>query len=138
MSTTDKIIEETMSWIGTKYHHQARVKGIGVDCAQLVAGVAEKVFEKAINTPTYSVEWHLHNREELMCDIIESFGCRRISDATPGSILTFKFGRVNSHMGIMVNDHQFVHARIDVGRVVLNELSGDWIKRLGRVYEFPL
>ena len=130
-----------MEWVGTPYHHQARVKGVGVDCAQLVAGVAENVFPrlKPINTPVYSVEWHMHNREEKMCDLIESFKCERIelADMIPGDILTFKFGRVQSHMGILINDGQFIHARLDVGKVVINQLSGTWLEHLGRAYKFP-
>jgi NlpC/P60 family putative phage cell wall peptidase len=137
----DKIIEEAKSWFGTPYHHQARVKGVGVDCAQLVAGVAENVFPalKPINNQVYSVEWHLHNREELMCQIIESFNCEEkpIEEREPGDILTFKFGRVNSHMGILIENNQFIHARIDTKKVVINQLSGDWLERLGKVYNFP-
>lgn len=136
-----RVVLEAWEWIGTPYHHQARLKGIGVDCAQLVAGVAENVFPrlKPINTPAYSVEWHMHNREEKMCDLIESFKCERIelTDMIPGDILTFKFGRVQSHMGILVNDGQFIHARLDVGKVVLNQLSGMWLEHLGRAYKFP-
>ena len=136
-----RIILEAMEWVGTPYHHQARVKGVGVDCAQLVAGVAENVFpkKKPINIEVYSVEWHMHNREEKMCNIIESFGCERIEleDRVPGDIITFQFGRVQSHMGILINEGQFIHARMDVGKVVINQLSGDWLKRLGRVYKFP-
>jgi NlpC/P60 family putative phage cell wall peptidase len=136
-----RIICEAWEWLGTPYHHQARVKKVGVDCAQLVAGVAENVFDKLkpINNPVYSVEWHMHNREELMCNIIESFKCERkeVEDRLPGDILTFQFGRVQSHMGILVNDGQFIHARMDIGKVVLNQLSGDWLERLGRVYKFP-
>jgi NlpC/P60 family putative phage cell wall peptidase len=141
MSQSDKIITEALTWLNTPYHHLARVKGVGVDCAQLVAGIADniKLQEERINIDTYSVEWHLHSREERMCQIIESFGCIRIdlSDREPGDILTFKFGRVNSHMGVMINNTQFIHARMDIEKVVINELSGDWIKRLDRVYKFP-
>ena len=136
-----RIILEAMEWVGTPYHHQARVKKIGVDCAQLVAGVAENVFPrlKPINTEVYSVEWHMHNREEKMCNIIESFKCTRIEidERLPGDILTFQFGRVQSHMGILINNNQFIHARMDIGKVVINQLSGDWLERLGRVYKFP-
>ena len=141
MENRMRIILEAWEWVGTPYHHQARVKGVGVDCAQLVAGVAENVFPrlKPINSPVYSIEWHMHNREEMMCQIIESFKCERkeIADRIPGDILTFKFGRTQSHMGILVNDGQFIHARMDIGKVVLNQLSGDWLERLGRVYKFP-
>lgn len=136
-----RILVEALTWLNTPYHHQARVKGIGVDCAQLVAGVAENVFDrlKPINIEVYSVEWHMHNREEKMCDIIESFGCssKPLEDRIPGDILTFQFGRVQSHMGILMNDERFIHARLDIGKVVINQLSGDWLARLGRVYKFP-
>lgn len=141
MENRIRIVLEAFEWVGTPYHHQARVKGIGTDCAQLVAGVAENVFPrlKPINTEVYSVEWHMHNREEKMCNIIESFGCKRreLEEREPGDILTFQFGRVQSHMGILINDNQFIHARLDVGKVVINQLSGDWLERLGRVYKFP-
>lgn len=141
MENRIRIVLEAFEWVGTPYHHQARVKGVGVDCAQLVAGVAENVFPrlKPINTEVYSVEWHMHNREEKMCNIIERFKCTRIEveDRQPGDILTFQFGRVQSHMGILINDNQFIHARMDVGKVVINQLSGDWLERLGRVYKFP-
>ena len=141
MENRIRIVCEAFDWVGTPYHHQARVKGVGVDCAQLVAGVAENVFPRLrpINNQVYSVEWHMHNREELMCDIIESFKCTRIevADRQPGDILTFQFGRVQSHMGILINDNQFIHARMDIGKVVINQLSGDWLDRLGRVYKFP-
>lgn len=137
----DKIVIEALSWEGTPYHHLARVKGVGVDCAQFIAGVAEKLnlTGSKINIETYSVEWHLHNREEKLLEIIESFGCKevKIEDRKPGDILTFKFGRVNSHMGILIAENRFIHARYDIKKVVINELSGDWVKRLGKVYQFP-
>jgi NlpC/P60 family putative phage cell wall peptidase len=135
----DKIVRTAKSWLHTPYHHQAKVKLVGVDCAMLVAAVAEEVYEKPINTPVYSPEWHLHNRSEMMCELIESFGCKQINveEADRGDILTFKFGRVNSHMGILVNKREFIHARLDIGKVVINQLSGDWMNRLGRAYRFP-
>ena len=135
----DLIIQEAMTWVDTPYHHLARCKGVGVDCAQLMAGIAENLSSKKINIETYSVEWHLHNRKELMCETLESFGCIQIplEEAQPGDIITFKFGRVNSHLGLLLENEQFVHARMDVGRVVVNTLSGDWKARLGRAYKFP-
>ena len=34
------VVAEARTWIGTPWKHQARVKGIGVDCIGLVGGVA--------------------------------------------------------------------------------------------------
>lgn len=39
MPSLDDVITEARTWIGTPYHHQQCVKGVGVDCAQLIAGV---------------------------------------------------------------------------------------------------
>lgn len=136
-----RIILEAWEWLDTPYKSQARVKKVGVDCAQLVVGVAENVFKPKtrINIEVYSPEWHLHNKEEKMCQMIESFKCEQvpIDERIPGDILTFQFGRVQSHMGILINDNQFIHARYDIGKVVINQLTGDWLNRLGRVYKFP-
>ena len=33
------VITEARTWIGTRFHHNAAVKGSGVDCARLVAAV---------------------------------------------------------------------------------------------------
>ena len=36
-------VAEAMTWLGTPYHHQGRVKGIGIDCATLLCEVYEVV-----------------------------------------------------------------------------------------------
>ena len=33
------VVAEAIAWLGTPYHHRARIKGVGVDCAQLALGV---------------------------------------------------------------------------------------------------
>lgn len=38
-----RIVAEAMSWIGTPFHPQASVKGVGCDCKGLVAGVAREI-----------------------------------------------------------------------------------------------
>ena len=32
-------VDEALTWLGTSYHHQGRVKGMGVDCGALVCEV---------------------------------------------------------------------------------------------------
>jgi cell wall-associated NlpC family hydrolase len=34
------IVTQARGWIGTPFHHQARLKGIGCDCLGLCVGVA--------------------------------------------------------------------------------------------------
>lgn len=131
--------EIARTWLGTPYHHHARVKGVGVDCAQLMLGIAEELglITTGLVVENYSTEWHLHNREEKMLNLIEEFGCKPKEVHEVGDILAFQFGRVCSHLGIYVGEQQFIHARLDVRQVVLNTLSGDWVKRHLRTYSFP-
>lgn len=44
MTIRDIIIVEARSWIGTPYHHQAALKGVGCDCLGLVRGVWRAVY----------------------------------------------------------------------------------------------
>ena len=37
--TRAAIVAEARAWIGTRYRHQASVKGVGCDCLGLVRGV---------------------------------------------------------------------------------------------------
>jgi cell wall-associated NlpC family hydrolase len=46
--TTQQIMEQARTWLGTKYHHQGRLKksergGGGVDCLGLVIGVIDEL-----------------------------------------------------------------------------------------------
>ncbi len=36
-------VQEALTWLGTPYHHQGRIKGVGVDCGTLICEVYEKV-----------------------------------------------------------------------------------------------
>lgn len=140
MVTRKQIVKVTNTWVDTPYHHQAGVKGVGVDCAYLVGHIAVelKLIDTFVVAP-YSIEWHWHNNTEEMIKIIESFGCveKSLDKIKPGDILAFKYGRVCSHLGIFVGDNNFVHAHLKAGKVLLNSLEGDFLKRLTRVYSFP-
>ncbi len=140
------IIAEAKSWVGTPYHHQQRLKGVGVDCAQLLAGVAENVgIRDEIITPMdYSAEWHLHNEEEVMLKIMEDMGCKKTDTPEPGDIIAFRVGKAHGHLGILTSPITFVHAQLEGstkgsvhGKVVEVFLNGDWAKRADLYYEFP-
>lgn len=140
-----KIIEAALSWEGTPYHHHARVKGAqgGVDCAMFVfgvgidAGIVEE--QMAPTLPVYSPEWHLHNREELLLEALVRAGCnaKAIDKRTAGDIIAFKFGRVASHLAVLLEDNYIIHARVDLKKVVRHQLAAEWIDRMVAVYSYP-
>ncbi len=135
-----EVAQKALEFLGTPYHHQAKVKGLGVDCGQLILAVAQELnlVSPTMRVTNYSTEWHLHNTEEKMLNMLEQFNCVEKTTLEVGDIVCFKFGRVCSHLGIYLGDGQFIHARIDQGKVVINSLSGDWLKRHIKTYSFPL
>jgi NlpC/P60 family putative phage cell wall peptidase len=138
----EKIIDVAHSWVGTPYHHQARVKGVGVDCAQLMAGIAIEAGIIPADTELphdYSPEWHLHNRDEVLIDHLRRFGCVEKEVAEPGDIIGFTIGRAVGHLGILVSADTFIHAQCmaDPKMVTLNSLSPEWKKRHTVTFSFP-
>src|SRR5882672_3865378 len=37
MELQDQIVKEARTWIGTPFRHQGRIKGLGVDCANMIS-----------------------------------------------------------------------------------------------------
>jgi cell wall-associated NlpC family hydrolase len=59
------VVAEARSWIGTRYHNCADVKGAGVDCGMLLVRVFVDTGLCAPFDPRpYPPDWHLHRSEE--------------------------------------------------------------------------
>ena len=119
------IIDEARSWLNTPYHSGAKIKGVGVDCGQLLIAVYENAGLLTIgecDPGYYSNEWHLHKSEEKYlgwvqkyCDVIDR-------ESQPGDIALFKFGRCISHGGIMISENKLIHAYFGMG-VIVSEIN---------------
>ena len=121
------VVAEAVAWLGTPYHHRARLKGIGVDCAQLPIGVYANVgLIEAFDTGEYPPDWHLHRAGERYLAVI----CRLAreidpEDVQPGDVVLFKFGRAFSHGAIVTDWPRIVHANRKDGAVVLGDALRD-------------
>lgn len=134
MTTRQAIIDEAMSWLGTPYHHHGRLKGIGVDCAMLLAEVYERagVIER-VDAGVYPCEWHLHQNEELFIDWLKHVGAQPVDDPQVGDVAIFRYGRTFSHGGILVAPFAVLHSYISLG-VSLHRF--DEAPLAGRPYQF--
>jgi NlpC/P60 family putative phage cell wall peptidase len=119
-----RIVEAARAWVGTPYHHAARIRGVGVDCAQLLIAVFEGAGLVAGVTPEpYAPEWFLHRGEELVLGWVERY-CVPAAAPAPGDVALFRFGRATCHLGIVVAGPpapMMVHAHRGRG-VLLEEL----------------
>ena len=118
-----RVVELARSWLGTPYHSHARVKGVGVDCAQILAAVYEDAgIVEHVDLGNYARQHHLHQQDELYLHWLEKCGARRISTAPePGDIGVWKFGLTHSHGGIVIEggaDPLILHSYIKSRRGV--------------------
>lgn len=116
-----RILEVARSWLGTPFHHGARVKGAGVDCAQFLAAVYEEagIVEQVALPATYPPDWFLHQHDSRYVDgLLEH--TRRVDTPEPGDLAAFQFGRSLSHGAIVVAWPTIIHAYVD-GGVLLDD-----------------
>lgn len=122
----ERIVREALSWLGTPYHHHGRVRGVGVDCAQiLIAVFAAAGLVEEFNPGNYPRDWHLHHTEELYAGWLDRYGRELRADERPqaGDVALFKFGRAYSHGGIVTDgDGTVLHAYLGIG-VTLTRLN---------------
>lgn len=113
MREREAIISEAESWIGTPFHHEARVKGPkgGVDCGQLLIAVYGKLGYMPLDYALkhYPPDFAMHRDYEWYLTIVESFA-KRVDAPMPGDVVMFKWGRLFSHGGIVVAWPKIIHA----------------------------
>ena len=96
------VVAEALTWLHTPYHHHARVKGAGVDCAQLLCAVYEACgCVPHVDPGNYAHDWHLHRGEEVFIAWLRRAGARQVPHAAPGDVALFQYGRAFSHGAIV-------------------------------------
>jgi cell wall-associated NlpC family hydrolase len=134
MSAREAVVAEALSWLGTPYHHHGRVKGVGVDCAMLLAEVYERCgLIERVEPGFYPVDWHFHRDEEAFVGWLARVGARQVDAPQLGDVAVFKYGRAYSHGGIVVPGG-CAHAFMRAGRVMTTRLDEEPL--LGRPTQF--
>lgn len=98
------VLAEAVTWLRTPYHHQGRLRGVGTDCAMLVAEVYHNAMPDrvpAIDPGYYPPDWHMHRSAERYLEWVEKFAVR-VDAPKPGDIVLYRWGRCLAHGGIVV------------------------------------
>ena len=112
-----KIAEEAKTWVGTPYKYAHSEKGRATDCSGLVVVVYQKIAD--IKLPRNSAQ-----QADFCNDIKEK-------DVRTGDLVFFATGsdrRKVSHVGVMIDDCQFVHASGSKG-VIISEMTTPYYRR---------
>ena len=136
----EDIVAEARRWLGTPYHHQASVCGIGTDCLGLVRGIWRALHGvEAEAVPAYSRDWAEATGAETMLAAARRHLIERERDAiAAGDVLMFRYRThaVAKHVGILSGPASMIHA-IE-GRAVAEVPFGQWWRRhLAAAFSFP-
>lgn len=126
----EKVIAEALTWVNTPYHPQARLKGVGVDCAMLLAEVyANAGIISPVAVGYYSPQFGMHRSEEVFLGFVTQHGVVT-QDPQPGDCMLVRFGRCFSHGAILIEPTVVVHASKPAGRVIRSSINeAELIKR---------
>lgn len=105
MTTAAEVVAEARAWLGTPFHWQASLKGVGADCKGLVAGVA-----RALGLPEgdslyagigdYGFKVPVALLKEGLAATLT-----RTAFAAPGDVLLLTMAGSPQHLGIHAGEH---------------------------------
>lgn len=143
MATRNAVVTEARTWLGTRWRHQARVKGQGVDCLQLVIALAMELqlVQPGFDWNAYP-EYHGYGRAPDAPLLLS--GCDRFmdrikkEDVLPGDILVFKFINEAQHFAVVteINPIYILHAYAQIRKVVEHRLDEIWDARIVAAFRF--
>jgi NlpC/P60 family putative phage cell wall peptidase len=137
----ERVIAAARRWLGTPYHVQASLIGVGCDCLGLARGVwRELVGPEPFPIPPYSRDWGETGTVEVLAE-----GARAVmievspTAAEPGALVLFRMRprAIAKHVGILSGPDRFIHACERLG-VIEERLTQAWRRRVAFGFWFPL
>ena len=135
MITSEQVVAEARRWLGTPYQHQARVLGVGVDCAGLIIGVARNLDILDVDYTGYGRTPH----EGRLRATVEAH-LLRTDQWSAGCVLLMGFlvgPSDEQHLGILTGDDTIIHAYAHAGECVEHRYSSAWRARTRGLYRYP-
>lgn len=122
----DKIVQAALSYEGTRWCHQARQPGVGMDCAGVVICAYREAGLKMMDDPHYSpIPDPVRMREYIEKNAYEI----DFDDALPGDFVWLKFSDPQ-HLGVLTHDFWLVHAYLQARRVIVQRWDAQMQARL--------
>lgn len=108
MIDRDAIVAEARSMIGTPWHHQGRLPGVGLDCIGLVVCVLERLGYTAKDRYGYR---RAPVPSMFLGAIRENWTEKPIADMEKGDMLLMAPGKLLQHSAIYAGNGVIIHAR---------------------------
>lgn len=134
MITGADILAEARTWTGTPFHHQGRLKGVGVDCLGLVVGVGRSLGLSQADGTGYPRQ---PDGRALLAGMDAAYQRLVLGRQKPGDILVFRIRMAPQHLALLTEQGGMIHVHAAVGRVVETGLDAGWAARLVAAHRYP-
>lgn len=133
MVTREQIVQKAREFVGTPYHHQGRLKHVGVDCVGLVVCIAEELGiaiedqTRYPQNPDGSLLPHVRTQLEEI----------PVEEAKAGDIYMVYVHKFDlpQHF-LLITDYGIVHAFNGGLKKVVETTIGKWKKRIVTAFKF--
>ena len=136
----DAVIAAARRWLGTPYHDQASLRGVGCDCLGLARGIwRDLVGAEPLAIPPYSRDWGETGVREVLADGARAMMIEiPITDINSGALVLFRMAprAIAKHVGILTAPDSFIHAYDRLG-VIEEELTTARSRRIAFAFRFP-
>ena len=136
----DAIVAAARAWIGTPYHHQASLMGIGCDCLGLLRGVWREVIgPEPAPIPAYRPDWaESLGGEPMLLAAQAHLVALPCEAAGAGDVLLFRWRErlPAKHCAILSGAGTMIHAH-DGASVAEVALAPFWARRVAAAFRFP-
>ena len=143
------IVEEAISWLGTRFKHQGRVKknnhdSGGCDCLGLVLGIAKSLNIKALNGKLLYLSDQKNYPKSLVSNILqqqfdELLPRVEIENIHSGDIILLKLNNWPQHLAIIATiepNITIIYSYMQARKVVEQHLPNEWREKIVAAYSF--
>lgn len=118
------LVEIARTYLDTPFHHQARLKGVGIDCIGLLVCAAREAGFALHDFTDYARD---PDPKQLLARLAEQLDRIEVADSVPGDVLCFwvTAWNVPQHVGFKT-EHGIIHTYANIGRVVEHSYSAAW------------
>ena len=136
--TSQQVVAAARGWLGTRWQHQASVKGVACDCVGLVAGVARELGLLHADLPPYERTADGATLTRLCAQHMRGVP---LPSLQPGHVAVLRFEAYPTHLAV-VGDYahgglSLIHASAPARRVIEHRLDDVWWFRLVTGFELP-
>jgi cell wall-associated NlpC family hydrolase len=135
MTTRQQIIDFARTLVETRFHHQGRLPGVGLDCIGVIACTAQHFGLTFHDLPGYPAR---PDGVTLLREFDKCLTRIKHSEVQPGDVLTFwcETPGMVQHAAL-ATDRGIIHAHIKYRRVVEHAMDTEWQSKLSICFRYP-